>query len=71
MDEILNLIESVSEGWVLLPTSAVSKHHIVQNVTSFGVNVDEDQDRLLTFHWLPKMHKQPYKARFIANSSSS
>ena len=23
-----------------------------------------------TFNWLPKLHKQQYKARFIANSSS-
>ena len=21
-------------------------------------------------HWLPKFHKRPYKARFVANSSS-
>ena len=29
-----------------------------------------DQERLPTFYWLPKLHKKPYKARFIANSSS-
>ena len=28
------------------------------------------QDRLPTLYWLPKLHKRPYKARFIANSSS-
>ena len=32
--------------------------------------VAEDQERLPTFHRLPKLHKQPYKARFIANSRS-
>ena len=32
--------------------------------------VDEDQDRLLAFYWLPKLNKQLYKARFIAYSSS-
>ena len=26
--------------------------------------------RLPTMYWLPKLHKTPYKARFIANSSS-
>ena len=36
----------------------------------FAVNVDECQDRLPTMYWLPKLHKRPYKARFIANSSS-
>ena len=33
-------------------------------------SVNEDQERLPTFYWLPKLHKKPYKARFIANSSS-
>ena len=45
-------------------------HHIFQNATRFGVSVNEDQERLPTFYWLPKLHKQPYKSRFIANSSS-
>ena len=36
----------------------------------FAVDVKERQDRLLTMYWLPKLHKRPYKARFIANSSS-
>ena len=49
---------------------SVINHHICQNATSFGVSVDEDQERLSTFYWLPKLHKQPYKSRFIANSSS-
>ena len=34
------------------------------------VNVKEHQDKLPTMYWLPKLHKRPYKARFIANSSS-
>ena len=49
---------------------SVINHHIFQNATRFGVSVDEDQDRLPTFYWLPKLHKQPYKSRFIADSSS-
>ena len=28
------------------------------------------QEKLPTMYWLPKLHKRPYKARFIANSSS-
>ena len=35
----------------------------------FAVDVKERQDRLPTMYWLPKLHKKPYKARFIANSS--
>ena len=38
---------------------------IVRNI----VNVKERQDKLPTMYWLPKLHKRPYKARFIANSS--
>ena len=36
----------------------------------FPVDVKERQDRLPTMYWLPNLHKRPYKARFIANSSS-
>ena len=38
--------------------------------TSFAVDVKERQDRLPTMYWLPKLHKRPYKARFIASSTS-
>ena len=36
----------------------------------FGLFVDEDHSKLPTLYWLPKLHKQPYKSRFIANSSA-
>ena len=36
----------------------------------FSVCVKERKDRRPTMYWLPKLHKRPYKARFIANSSS-
>ena len=35
-----------------------------------GLFVDEDQSKLPTLYWLPKLHKRHYKARFIANSSA-
>ena len=35
----------------------------------FSICVKERQDRLPTMYWLPKLHKRPHKARFIANSS--
>ena len=34
------------------------------------MSIKEKQDRLPTLYWLPKLHKRPYKARFVANSSS-
>ena len=39
-------------------------------VIGFAVSIKEKRDRLPTLYWLPKLHKRPYKARFIANSSS-
>ena len=37
---------------------------------NFAVNVKDRQDKLPTMYWLLQLHKRPYKARFIANSSS-
>ena len=36
----------------------------------FGLFVDEDHSKLPTLYWLPKLHKRPFKSRFIANSSA-
>ena len=35
-----------------------------------GLFVDEDHSKLPTLYWLPKLHKQPYNSRIIANSSA-
>ena len=35
-----------------------------------AVSIKEGQDKLLTLYWLPKLYKRPYKAWYIANSSS-
>ena len=44
--------------------------HSNEMPNKFAVDVKERQDRLPTIYWLPKLDKRPYKARFIANSSS-
>ena len=49
---------------------SVVNGHCNQSALKFSVCVKERQDRLPTVYWLPKLHKRPYKARFIANSSS-
>ena len=41
-------------------------HHI-NTVTKIDVKIDKCE--LPTFYWLPKLHKRPYKSRFISNSS--
>ena len=40
------------------------------NTTSRYLDVKKIKTKFLTLYWLPKLHKKPYKARFIANSSS-
>ena len=48
----------------------ISSSHLNELPVKFSVCVNEGQDKLPTMYWLPKLHKRPYKARFIANSSS-
>ena len=50
-------------------TSIVDRHRC-HMAAKFEVFVDEDHSKLPTINWLPKLHKRPYKSRFIANSSS-
>ena len=74
LDEIWDLIESVSQGFLTYSSAeekSVINHYISHNATRIAVSVNEDQARLPTFYWLPKLHKEKtYKARSIANSSS-
>ena len=53
-----------------LPKKRSLSSVIFHNATRFVVSFNEDQEGLPTFYWLPKLHKKPYKAPFIANSSS-
>ena len=50
--------------------NSVVYNHSNEIPKKFAVDVKERQDRLPTMYLLPKLHKRPYKARFIANSSS-
>jgi hypothetical protein len=43
----------------------------VTNISSLKVRIDENELKLPIMYWIPKLHKKPYKARFIANSTSS
>ena len=44
--------------------------HGCHTALHFGVKAKENQDKVPTLYWLNKLHENPYKARFIANSSS-
>ena len=53
----------------------LSKCHIVGNhmlrlICQLSLWCLLDHSNLPTLYWLPKLHKRPYKSRFIANSSS-
>ena len=50
---------------------SVVNSHLNELPLKFSVGVKESQDKLPTMYWLPKLHTRPYKARFIANYSSS
>ena len=49
---------------------SVVNAHLKELPVKFSVCVNEGQDKLPTRYWLSKLHKRPYKARFIAYSSS-
>ena len=55
---------------IYINEKSVVYSHSNEIPNKFAVDVKEPQDRLPTMYWLPKLHNRPYKARFIANSSS-
>ena len=38
-------------------------------LTSFGIETSDDEPHFLYIYWMPKMHKNSYKHRFLAGSS--
>ena len=55
---------------LLLSERVIVDGHGCHTALHFGVKAKENQDKVPTLYWLPKLHKKTYKARFIANSSS-
>ena len=44
--------------------------HDCHTFLKFGVKAKDNQDKIPTLYWLPKLHKnKTFKARFIVNSS--
>ena len=54
----------------LLDERSFVDRHRCHMAAKFGLFIDEDYCKLSTLYWLPKLHKIPYKSRFIAESSS-
>ena len=52
--------------------TTLSKDEIITNhmsvLSSFGLHVDENDSELPRIYWIPKLHKVPYKQRYIAGS---
>ena len=70
--DTLNSELSTAKTYELISTDkkSVVNIHCSDIETKFAVGITESQEKLPTFYLLPKLHKRPYKARFIANSSS-
>ena len=55
-----------------LPTDTIINNNINDLKSKFGIdNVSTENQRLPNMYWLPKMHKNPIKARFIIASPKS
>ena len=53
--------------------TSFTKDEILQNhksVLSFGINIKENEENLPSLYWIPKLHKTPYRERYIAGSSN-
>ena len=53
--------------------TAMSKDEILQNhhsvMLTFGIPLSEEDIDLPKLYWIPKLHKNPYKQRYIAGSA--
>ena len=45
-----------------LSERVIDDGHSCHTVLHFGVKAKENQDKVPTLYWLPKLHKNPYKA---------
>ena len=59
---------TVSNGQVVMQSEKNNIKRIACKV--YSVCVVKAKKKLSTICWLPELHKKPYKARFIAGSSS-
>ena len=71
----INTLKQELNGTKAYEETSVDEKPVVYNHSNeipnmFAVDVKERQDRLPTTYWLPKLHKRPYKPRFISNYSS-
>ena len=71
----INTLKQELNGTKAYEETSIDEKSVVYSYSNekrnkFAVDVKERQDRLPVMYWLHMLHKIPYKARFIANSSS-
>ena len=67
MDDLKEELNSTS---TYVPAQLTKDKLLLRHVeTLTKSNIKIDKLDLPTFYWLPKLHKIPYKSRFISNSS--
>ena len=71
----INTLKQELNGTKAYKETSIDKKSVVYSHSNeipnkFAVDVKERPDKLSMMYLLPKLHKRPYKARFIANSSS-
>ena len=74
-DEHINTLNQELNGTQVYEEASTDEKTVVNSHSNelpymLDVKVKERQDKLPTMYRLPEVHKRPYKARFIANSSS-
>ena len=62
--------EAVNSTYIPIDDSfeTIMKSHN-QFITSVGLEISDEDQNLPYLYWTPKLHKSPYKHRFIAGSS--
>ena len=69
LDVVMNELQSSSTNQEANKFSdEVAMRHL-EYMAKNNVNVKQEQERLPSFYWLPKLHKTPYGTRFIAASN--
>ena len=49
---------------------SIVDNHCCHITTKFALGISENQEKIPTLYWLPKLHNRQYKSCFIAKSSS-
>ena len=68
---MINTLKQELDGTKAYEETSIDEKSVVYSHSNeipnkFAADVKERQDRLPAMYWLPKLHKRPYKARFIS-----